>query len=520
VPPREVSATETGSDRLPWALAAILAIAVLLRLPGLFAGLWHDEVMYSRVYFDFPERRSWLLWHDVHPPGYPLLLWLWSSLLGNREAILRLPSFLAGLGSLVVVWQLARRWFGDTMALLATAVLALSPPHIWYSVENKANMVALFLSTLAVWLFVRVAEGQAGFRHVLGAVAALLGALATHSYAIATAATIVVWLGWRAWHERTLRRPVLLGGPLLLLGWLALFLWKALSQGLTLARPYLRPLDLGELYKLLFVWFPHGNTIRCISPYSRFTELLRQPWPYLLVDGVCAALLGSGLVAAVRAAKPGADGEGASADPWPARLLLLWLVPPLLAGLVLSLFVRRFYIERNFLSLLPPFAILLALAARGPRGRRARLVAGAAVLGLSVAAAFALLIVRSDRWTVYKPKPDWRGAASWLEAEAGNRGRLVLATTTPSLETAFYLPADRLRPTPVIVIDVCKPNVPWIVLARQGGGSFWLVKNETWSGCWAEALQQATSTPGLRLGQEKRFAQLVLYELVGRYASP
>jgi len=357
-----------------------------------------------------------------------------------------------------------------------------------------------------------------------GAILALLCALATHSYAVATAATIFVWLGWRAWRERALRRPALWIGAILLVGWLPLFLWKTLAQGLALARPYLRPLDLGELYKLLLVWFPHGNTLRCISPYSPFAELLQQPWPYLVVDGVCAVLFGLGLVVAFRAAASRSSGdagsdhrvEGCPLDPWPYRLLLLWFIPPLVAGLVLSLFVHKFYIERNFLVLLPAFALLLALAVDGSRRSRVRLVVGGAIVGLSMAAAFALLVVRVDRWTVYKPKPDWRGAASWLGTLASNRGSLAVVTTAPSMEAAFYLGADRPSRKPFVVTDFCHRKPSLLSLAHQEGGSLWLVKNETWTGCWAQAWQQATSTAGLALGQERRFASLTLYEFVAR----
>jgi mannosyltransferase len=146
-----------GRYALP-VLALILVAAALIRMPGLFASLWYDEVMYTRVFFDDPGHRSWLLWKDVHPPVYALLLWGWSSLLGNHEAVLRLPSYLCGLASLVVTWALARRCFGAGVALLACALLAFSPPHIWHSVESKTNMLALFLSVLAVWSNVRAAE--------------------------------------------------------------------------------------------------------------------------------------------------------------------------------------------------------------------------------------------------------------------------------------------------------------------------------------------------------------------------
>jgi 4-amino-4-deoxy-L-arabinose transferase-like glycosyltransferase len=515
-PSRPVEPAQAGTDRLWLGLAAILLLAVLVRLPGLLAGLWHDEAMYSRVYFDDPARRDWLLWKDVHPPAYPLLLWLWSSLFGNHETVLRLPSFLAGLASLVIVWKLARQLFGGRVAVLATTLLALSPPHIWYSVENKANMLALCLSVLALLLFVRAAGSRAGWGTSIAAAASLVGALLTHSYAVATGATLVVWLGLRAWREREPRGPFLLAGGVLLLGWLPLFLWKVSLQGMSLARPYLRPLDMGELYKLLLVWFPHGNTIRSISPYSRFAQLFEQPWPYVLVDAAAAFVLALGLGTSLRAATARTTPGTEVSNPWPHRLLLLWFVPPLVAGVVISLFVHRFYIERNFILLLPAFALLVAVGVDHVRDRRRRWAAGALVAVLALAGVVALLFVRREQWTVYKPKPDWRGAARWLRAEAAGRGSLGVVLTTPSLEAEFYLPSGRAEKPSVSVTDYCRLRQSPLVLARQGGGAFWLVKNETWLGCWPEAWQHAAGTAGVVPGRERRFSNLILQEFVAR----
>jgi len=499
-----------------WVLLAILVAAVLVRLPGLFTGLWHDEIMYSWVYFDNPGLRSWLLWGDVHPPVYALLLWLWSAVFGNHEAVLRAPSFLAGMLSLLVTWSLARRGFGRGTALLALAFLAFSPPHIWYSVENKANMLVLFLSVWSLWLGARAAERpDAGWNWVLLTLVVLL-ALGTHAYALATFGTVITWLGWRSWHEGKLRRHTAAVGIIVLGAWLPLFLWKTLSQGATLARPYLRSFTAAEIYKLLLVWTPHGNTLRCISPYGSLRQLLGQSWGYFLVDAFCAALLLLGLVAAVREARVRGDSSAGEQGLWPSRLLLLWLLPPLVVAALASLVVRRFYIERNFLLLLPAYAILLGLGVARLRRPRLRLVMGVGLLAFGMAATLSLLVWRHDRWTVYKPKPDWRAAARFLRSEAEQRGRMVVVTTTPSLEAEFYL-----RPSPssypaIAVADFCGGKYTPSLLASHGGGSFWLVKNETWEGCWAGAWRKVADSPGIRLRGQRSFSSLVLYELAAK----
>ena len=511
--PVEEQSVERNELRI---LLAILIAAALVRLPGLFTSLWHDEVMYSRLFFDDPARRSWLLWKDVHPPVYALLLWLWSSVFGNGEATLRLPSFLTGLGSLAVSWALARRCFGVRVALLATAFLAFSPPHIWHSTESKANMLALFLSVLAVWLGVRAVEPP-GVRWRWLAMMAVLGlALGTHSHVLATAGTLFAWLGWRSWKERRLRLPAAAAGVMILAVWLPLFLWKTRAQGASLARSYLRSFNLGEVYKLLFVWFPHGNTIRSVSPYRSWGELLQKPWFYFFVDAFCAAAFLLGLWAAVRGARgAGSPGPG-ERGPWSSRLLLLWLLPPLLAAALASLAIRHFYIERNFLLLLPAYSILLSFGVARLRWAWVRAIASAGLLVLAFAGTFTLLVYGQERWTVHKPKPDWRSAAAWLETEGVREGKLAVVMTTPPIEAEFYLrPKERTRPA-ITVTEWCRTRVSPLFLARQGGGSFWLVKTELWDGCWLLARRQALGDSGVMLRGERHFAGLTLYEFAAK----
>jgi 4-amino-4-deoxy-L-arabinose transferase-like glycosyltransferase len=502
--------------RAEWALVAgLLAAALAVRLPGLLTGFWHDEVMYSWVYFDDPARRSWLLWRDVHPPVYPLLLWLWSSLFGNQEAVLRLPSLLCGLGSLVLSWRLARRCFGPAVALLATAFLTFSPPHVWYSVENKANMLVLFLSVLAAWLAVRAVEQPGSWRRWAATVVALLLALGTHSYALAIAGAVLTWLVWRAWRDRRLRIPAAVASVVSLGAWLPLFVWKIRSQGGALARPYLRSFDAAEAYQLLLVWLPHGNSLRRLDPYRPLRQILEQPWPWFLVDGAGAFLLVLGLAAALRQARHGPATSVGEPGPWPSRLLLLWLVPPILVAALASLVVQHFYIERNLFLLLPAYAMVAALGTVRLRPSWARATAGGALVALALAGCIALLGPRRAQWTVYKPKPDWRAAAAWLAKDGVRQGRLSIVTTTPSLETEFYLPARPGRP-PATVTDWCRARIAPLYAARQAGGSFWLVKNETWTGCWEDVWRLSSRTPQVTQRSERHFAGLTLHEIAER----
>ena len=128
----------------------LLAAALLVRLPNFNESLWWDEVWYTYMQLN-PSSINRVLFHDVHPPLYPLLMLGWIELFGDSEIAVRLPSLFFGLASLGVIFALARSWFNRRIAFLATILIALSPVHIWYSQEAKNNMLLLLLTVLTLY---------------------------------------------------------------------------------------------------------------------------------------------------------------------------------------------------------------------------------------------------------------------------------------------------------------------------------------------------------------------------------
>jgi hypothetical protein len=85
---------------------------------------------------------------------------LWQSATGAapeafRESVTRLPNFLAGLGTLFVMFLLGRE-IGSPLAGVAAAwLLALHPWHIRYAVEMRGYSLMLFFVALALFALVR-----------------------------------------------------------------------------------------------------------------------------------------------------------------------------------------------------------------------------------------------------------------------------------------------------------------------------------------------------------------------------
>jgi mannosyltransferase len=180
-------------------LAGIVALGALLRFATLdLQSYRYDEaVTVGRILhpslFDtlaaVPKSES-------TPPLYYLAAWLWSRLFGSGEVGLRSLSALAGTASIAVVYlgaaslPLPRR-----AALIAAAVVAVSPVLIWFSQDARAYALAFLLAALSFFFFARSRRG--GRRRDLGWWAACSAlALATHYFAgfvVLPEAALLLW---------------------------------------------------------------------------------------------------------------------------------------------------------------------------------------------------------------------------------------------------------------------------------------------------------------------------------------
>jgi 4-amino-4-deoxy-L-arabinose transferase-like glycosyltransferase len=147
---------------LDWGLAAIATVlGGWLRWSGLSRqSLWVDE-MSSFGMANTGMRRiiDVVLAFDGHPPLYIFLVHIahFNFGLGTVDSV-RVPSLIAGIASIGVVYALARLLVGRLAAILATTLVVVSPPIVWYSREGRMYAVTwlfVMLSFLALTLAVR-----------------------------------------------------------------------------------------------------------------------------------------------------------------------------------------------------------------------------------------------------------------------------------------------------------------------------------------------------------------------------
>lgn len=134
-----------------WLMLAVLVLATATRLYALDrASLWSDELWGV----DACSRGSWwamimqMILKDSHPPGYQTLLYFWMEAFGDSDAMVRMPSAIAGILSVYALYCFAARFFSPLMGVLSAALLAVSYHGIYYSQEARAYE---FLLLFAIW---------------------------------------------------------------------------------------------------------------------------------------------------------------------------------------------------------------------------------------------------------------------------------------------------------------------------------------------------------------------------------
>ena len=118
-------------------LLLLVAMAFVLRLPGMQESLWLDETFMTRIKIGDPLTLMRTVLSGYHPPAYLVRMHLWIRLFSDSELSIRILPLLSGLLSIVAIQALARRLAGDKAGFFAALLLALSPTHIWYSHEAR-----------------------------------------------------------------------------------------------------------------------------------------------------------------------------------------------------------------------------------------------------------------------------------------------------------------------------------------------------------------------------------------------
>jgi hypothetical protein len=395
-------------------LLGVLALALNLNLLGSIS-IWFDESFsYAEIAQPFAR-----LWHDIwmSTPNmglYYVLLYGWvhaAAALGLRtsEFVLRLPSAAFAALSTVMVFALGRRFWGRTVALIASGLYALNPMQLFYAQQARAySLQALLICGAWYALLAGLEDGPRRRRWwvcytlaiVLAMYAHVLSALFIAAQLVALGALWVSRGTWRTWSERARGAQYALGISLAVAGVLvAPLLYVGRGGGTNF---WVGPIGLGSLGNLAYRSISGGSFIYlavlvALGMLPVVLALRRLSW--------VARALGRSPAdadAPEEAAQAGGDSP-------PAMVLACWLVVPValaFAGTQPALNLHIF-VDRYLVTVVPAGCLLVALGVASVRAWPARLVLLAAL------AAVALPLVPA--YYAQADTRSFRAATSWIE---------------------------------------------------------------------------------------------------------
>ena len=176
-------------------LMAILVVALAVRLAGLGAPLWFDEIVTVQTQLRLPWSAMMQSYSMNHHYLFSVEAKLATALFGETIWAIRLPALLFGLGTVAAVWWLARDVAGPRIAHVAALLVALSYHQVWFSQNARGYTELAFFSTLGLIFFLRGMERPARGTWI-GFGLALAGAVFTHLTGVFFFAGLgLLWLG-------------------------------------------------------------------------------------------------------------------------------------------------------------------------------------------------------------------------------------------------------------------------------------------------------------------------------------
>ena len=236
------------------ACAAVCVVALALRL-------WYINEIRDIGFFDVPlsdaavyaERArgiaagDWLGPADfVHAPLYAYVFGLVEAAGGDLAAI-RVVQTVLGAVSCVLVVLACRRFFSLPVAVVAGLILAVYPPAIFFDGLIQKTSLALFLSTMLLWI-VAVSSGG-GRRWMMFGAGVVLGLLVlTRQNAMALAPVVLIW-AWFSTREAS-RWQRTIGVSLCLCGLVAMLFPWALRNRVIIGSWTLTTPNLGQNFAM------------------------------------------------------------------------------------------------------------------------------------------------------------------------------------------------------------------------------------------------------------------------------
>jgi uncharacterized membrane protein len=138
-------------------VAAMVFAGLALRLPGLDAGLWFDEIIFLVNTARLPVEEIVTTFRTFNNHVlYSLSAHAAMSLFGESAWSLRLPALVFGIASIPPLYILGRQVANRQEAVLATVFLVASYHHVWFSQDARGYTGLVLGALITTILFIRL----------------------------------------------------------------------------------------------------------------------------------------------------------------------------------------------------------------------------------------------------------------------------------------------------------------------------------------------------------------------------
>ena len=167
-------------------LFLLIAFGLVVIATGIgFRDPWPaDEPRFALIVRDMAASGQWLIptvGGDLYADKPPLFFWIVGAFFvatGSMRFALLLPGLLAGLGSAVLVYDLARRLWDRTTGLMAGLALLATLQFVWQARQGQIDATLCFFTTLGLYGLLRhLLLGPAWGWYAVGWAAAGLGVI-------------------------------------------------------------------------------------------------------------------------------------------------------------------------------------------------------------------------------------------------------------------------------------------------------------------------------------------------------
>lgn len=142
----------------------------------LTTSLWGDESFTAVAVQENFGRMLEIVAKDTAPPLYYILLFIWARIFGSSETAIRSLSVLLYLGTVFVVYLIAKKVWNKKTGLLAILLTLANPFLFPFAFEGRMYAILVFFVTLSFYFFIS--------KNNLGYILASVAALYSHHYAV------------------------------------------------------------------------------------------------------------------------------------------------------------------------------------------------------------------------------------------------------------------------------------------------------------------------------------------------